>query len=237
MYVKMTLPTLRPNQASFKLQVWISMVGTCQIDSESEQAHSTTSWQVLWSKPKWWGTPTGIRRALKPPFHLTLRFQLKKDAVKIGQALKTAVITAAQGTGWVNAVLICDDFPELGTNLVSALASQTREMCRCIRMPQHVRNWLENTWGMSEEGTRVHNTAPRRETKRPSYRAYNPISDIWPPWTCTSSRMAAREVERERQRLWGCLRATGRWQLPRNFNMTSIARPNKQILESQFSAI
>ena len=103
-----------------------------------------------------------------------------------------------------------------------------RETCICIRIPQHVRIWLENTWGMSEKGTRVHNTAPRRETKRLSYRAYNPISDIWPPWTCTSSRMAAGEVESERQRFWGCLRATGRWQLPRNFNMTSIAGPNKQ---------
>ena len=75
-----------------------------------------------------------------------------------------------------------------------------REMWRCTRMPQHARNWLEDASGMSEKGTRVHNTAPRRETKRLSYRAYNPISDVWPPWTCTSSRMAAGEVESERQR-------------------------------------
>ena len=84
-------------------------------------------------------------------------FNSQKDTVKIGQALENPVIAVAQGTGWVNAVLICDDFPELGTNLVSALASQAREMCRCICMPQHVYNWLEDTSGMSEkEGTRVH---------------------------------------------------------------------------------
>ena len=44
---QVTLRTLHPNQASFKLQVWISMVGTCQINWELDQAHSTTSWQFF----------------------------------------------------------------------------------------------------------------------------------------------------------------------------------------------
>ena len=39
----MTLPTLHPNQASFKLQIWISMVGTCQINSESQSLSKHTA--------------------------------------------------------------------------------------------------------------------------------------------------------------------------------------------------
>ena len=159
-----------PSSARFKLQVGISMVGTCQINSESEQAHSTTSWQFFDQDQ------SGKVLVKACDMHCKRRlddfdFNSQKKHRQNRQTLKKYV--AAQGTGWVNAVLICDDFPELGTNLISALASQARGMCICIRMP-HVRNWREDTWGMSEkEGTRVHKTeshAPRKETKRLSYK-------------------------------------------------------------------
>ena len=48
-----------------------------------------------------------------------LRFHSQKETVKIGQALENPVIAVAQGTGWVNAVLICDDFPDDDDELYS----------------------------------------------------------------------------------------------------------------------
>ena len=38
------------------------------------------------------------------------------------QGLLNGGFAANKGTGWINAMLICNDLPELGTNLVSALA-------------------------------------------------------------------------------------------------------------------
>ena len=134
-----------------------------------------------------------MRHALQTTFDWTTSISTRKKTVKTGQTLKTAVITVAQGTGWVNAVLICDDFPELGTNLVSALASQAREMCRCIPMPH-----------MPATGLRILEVCQRKKdrkscTKKRDKTSILQTSGIWPPWTCTSSRMAAkaREVETE----------------------------------------
>ncbi len=144
-YTNMALPTLHPNQASFKLQVWISMVGTCQINSESEQAHSTASWQFFNQDQSGKVLVLAFDMHSKRHFTGRLRFHSQKETVKIGQALENPVIAVAQGTGWVNAVLICDDFPELGTNLVAALASQAREMCRYVH--PHATTCLQLAWG------------------------------------------------------------------------------------------
>ena len=48
-------------------------------------------------------------------------------------SLKLEVGVSVVGTGWVDSVLIRDDFPELGTNLVTALSSlDVNDFSHCV---------------------------------------------------------------------------------------------------------
>ena len=104
---------------------------------------------------------------------------------------KTSTFFPCPDTRGVDAVLVGDDLPELGADLVSALASpRTRrtDVARGGPREDHdeensltdktIFHGLSLTWGVSL----INSFVVTRDFPR-----------SWPPWTCTSSRMAEKE--------------------------------------------
>ena len=132
-------------------------------------------------------------------------FNSQKDTVKIGKHLKNIVVLHKVPVGSMpcSSAMTSQNlapiwFPHwprkrekcVGASAyhnMSATGLRMLEVCQRKKAHECIRQKIMN----------------QKSDKTSMLQAYNPMSGIWPPWTCTSSRMAARvrEVESERRRL------------------------------------
>ena len=168
-------------QPSCKLQVRVSMVRTChtlqrcclKLTAHCQESKANCALERLkedCNQRNWDWTSK----------NLNLQYINVYNMSNLTQAATTWTQKSFQrnlepGTCWINSVFIGNDLPELGTNLVATLASAKDEMWRC----QWETAFLASSSGsLCIQFCHIH---------------------IWPPWTCTSSRMASGSGKRKAQ--------------------------------------
>ena len=127
--------TLKPR---FKLEVRVSMVCTCKTRTLSDMGQDGRSWCAQHRE-------LYINNIFKYMYtvysiHVIILMYFWKICFlesQTSRTLKCVGFAANKGTGWINAMLICNDFPKLGTNLVSALA-----LLPCLRCKGSIGTWV-----------------------------------------------------------------------------------------------